>query len=52
MRRVAAEEQPGKSYELWLVSKQFAQPRSLGLVGAREFTDGHGTRRICAGYDQ
>jgi anti-sigma-K factor RskA len=40
VRRVAAEEQPGKSYELWLVSKQFAQPRSLGLVGAREFTTG------------
>jgi anti-sigma-K factor RskA len=40
VRRVAAEEQPGKSYELWLVSKQFSQPRSLGLVGAREFTTG------------
>jgi anti-sigma-K factor RskA len=40
VRRVAAEEQPGKSYELWLVSKQFAQPRSLGVVGAREFTTG------------
>jgi anti-sigma-K factor RskA len=37
---VAAEAQPGKSYELWLVSKQFAQPRSLGVVGAREFTTG------------
>jgi anti-sigma-K factor RskA len=40
VRRVAAEEQPGKSYELWLVSRQFAQPRSLGVVGAREFTTG------------
>jgi anti-sigma-K factor RskA len=40
VRRVAAEEQAGKSYELWLVSKQFPKPRSLGLVGAREFTAG------------
>jgi anti-sigma-K factor RskA len=40
VRRVAAEEQAGKSYELWLVSKQFAKPRSLGVVGAREFTTG------------
>ncbi len=40
VRRVAAEEQAGKSYELWLVSKQFPKPQSLGLVGAREFTAG------------
>jgi len=40
VRRVAAEEQAGKSYELWLVSKQFPKPRSLGLVGAHEFTAG------------
>jgi anti-sigma-K factor RskA len=40
VRRVAAEEQAGKSYELWLVSKQFPKPRSLGIVGAQEFTSG------------
>jgi anti-sigma-K factor RskA len=40
VRRVAAEEQAGKSYELWLVSKQFSKPRSLGIVGAQEFTTG------------
>jgi len=40
VRRVAAEEQAGKSYELWLVSKQFPKPRSLGLVGSKEFTTG------------
>jgi anti-sigma-K factor RskA len=40
VRRVAAQEPAGKSYELWLVSKQFPKPRSLGLVGAREFTVG------------
>lgn len=37
VRRVAAEPQAGKSYELWLVSDRFAAPRSLGLVGAAEF---------------
>jgi len=41
VRRVAAQQQAGKSYELWLVSKQFAKPRSLGLVGAQEFTVGN-----------
>jgi anti-sigma-K factor RskA len=38
VRRVSAEQQPGKSYELWLVSDRFAAPRSLGLVGADEFS--------------
>lgn len=37
VRRVSAAEQAGKSYELWLVSDQFAAPRSLGLVGSTEF---------------
>lgn len=37
MRRVTAEPQAGKSYELWLISDRFAAPRSLGLVGAAEF---------------
>jgi anti-sigma-K factor RskA len=38
VRRVAADPQPGKSYELWLVSDRFPAPRSLGIVGDREFT--------------
>jgi anti-sigma-K factor RskA len=38
MRRVAAEREPGKSYELWLVSNKFPAPRSLGVVGGGEFT--------------
>jgi anti-sigma-K factor RskA len=38
VRRVAAETQADKSYELWLVSNRFGAPRSLGLVGDREFT--------------
>jgi anti-sigma-K factor RskA len=32
VRRVAAEREPGKSYELWLASNKFPAPRSLGLV--------------------
>ena len=38
VRRVAAEQQAGKSYELWLVSDRLPAPRSLGLVGTGEFT--------------
>jgi anti-sigma-K factor RskA len=38
VRRVAADSQPGKSFELWLVSSQLPAPRSLGLVGDKEFT--------------
>ena len=37
VRRVAAEPQAGKSYELWLISNRFPAPRSLGLVGGAEF---------------
>jgi anti-sigma-K factor RskA len=38
VRRVAAEREAGKSYELWLVSNKFPAPRSLGVVGGGEFT--------------
>jgi anti-sigma-K factor RskA len=38
VRRVAADREPGKSYELWLVSNKFPAPRSLGLVNGGEFT--------------
>jgi anti-sigma-K factor RskA len=38
VRRVAAEHEPGKSYELWLVSNKFPAPRSLGVVGGDDFT--------------
>ena len=38
VRRVAAERDPKRDYELWLVHAQFAGPRSLGLIGADEFT--------------
>jgi anti-sigma-K factor RskA len=38
LRRVSAEREPGKSYELWLVSNKFPAPRSLGVIGGGEFT--------------
>ena len=37
-RRVAAQDLTGNSYELWLVSKDFPAPKSLGLVGKQDFT--------------
>jgi len=47
MRRVAAPQEPGKSYELWLVSDKFPAPRSLGVVTNAEFTQ----RALPASYD-
>jgi anti-sigma-K factor RskA len=38
MRRVGAPREPGKSYELWLISNKFPAPRSLGLAGGGDFT--------------
>jgi RNA polymerase sigma-70 factor, ECF subfamily len=37
VRRVAADTQAGKSYELWLVSDRFPTPKSLGVVGNSDF---------------
>jgi anti-sigma-K factor RskA len=48
VRRVAAGQEPGKSYELWLVSDRFQTPRSLGLVGTGDFTQ----RPLLASYDK
>jgi anti-sigma-K factor RskA len=47
VRRVGAEAQAGKSYELWIVSDKFQAPRSLGVIGGDEFT----TRAALASYD-
>ncbi|MGO4714684.1 anti-sigma factor [Bradyrhizobium sp. 2TAF24] len=47
VRRVGAEAEQGRSYELWLVSDKFPQPRSLGVIGAEDFT----ARPALAGYD-
>jgi anti-sigma-K factor RskA len=38
VRRVSATPEAGRSYQLWLIAKQFSGPQSLGLVGSDEFT--------------
>ncbi len=47
VRRVGAESEPGKDYELWLVSDKLPRPRSLGVIGGKEFT----TNPALASYD-
>jgi anti-sigma-K factor RskA len=37
----------GKSFELWLISDRLPQPRSLGVIGASEFT----ARTVLTSYD-
>src|SRR3954467_995435 len=38
VRKVGADAEPGKSFELWLISDQLPQPRSLGVIGGSDFT--------------
>lgn len=38
VRRVGATPEPGKSFELWLVSDKLQRPRSLGVIGGSDFT--------------
>jgi anti-sigma-K factor RskA len=40
VRKVGADTEPGKSFELWLISDKLPQPRSLGVIGTGEFTAG------------
>ena len=47
VRKVGAEPEPGKSFELWLISDRLPQPRSLGVIGGSEFT----ARPVLADYD-
>jgi anti-sigma-K factor RskA len=47
VRRVSAAPEPGRSYELWLISNKYPTPRSLGVVGASEFT----ARPVPASFD-
>ena len=47
VRRVAATPETGRSYQLWLIAKQFPNPQSLGVVGENEFTQ----RALPANYD-
>jgi anti-sigma-K factor RskA len=47
VRRVGATTEPGKSYELWIVSDRLQRPRSLGVIGGNDFT----VRPALASYD-
>jgi anti-sigma-K factor RskA len=47
VRKVAAAGEPGKSYELWLISDRLPRPRSLGVIGNGDFT----ARAVLASYD-
>jgi anti-sigma-K factor RskA len=47
VRRLTSNADPGRSYELWLISSKDSKPQSLGLVGASEFT----TRPLPASFD-
>lgn len=47
VRKVAAQPEQGKSYELWIVSDKLPQPRSLGVIGGDNFT----TRPVLSAYD-
>ncbi|MDI4233498.1 anti-sigma factor [Bradyrhizobium sp. Arg237L] len=47
VRRVGATPEPGKSFELWLISDKLPQPRSLGVIGADDFTE----RPVLSSYD-
>lgn len=47
VRKVGAPSEAGKDYELWLVSKRYPAPQSLGVVGEGKFT----VRRNLASYD-
>jgi anti-sigma-K factor RskA len=47
VRKVGAQPEAGKSYELWIVSDKLQRPRSLGVIGNNDFT----ARPILAAYD-
>jgi len=47
VRKVDAAAEPGKSFELWLISDRLPRPRSLGVIGDSDFT----ARPVFAAYD-
>ena len=48
LRKVGAPAaEPGKSYELWLISDKLPRPRSLGVIGGGDLT----SRAVLASYD-
>jgi anti-sigma-K factor RskA len=47
VRKVGATAEPGKSFELWLISDKLPRPRSLGVIGGGDFT----ARAVLSSYD-
>jgi anti-sigma-K factor RskA len=47
VRKVGASADAGSSFELWLISDKLPKPRSLGVIGANDFT----SRPVLASYD-
>ncbi|WP_314959186.1 anti-sigma factor domain-containing protein [Bradyrhizobium cosmicum] len=47
VRKVGATPEPGKSFELWLISDKLPRPRSLGVIGSGDFT----ARPLLGSYD-
>jgi anti-sigma-K factor RskA len=47
IRKVDAQPEPGKSFELWLISDRLPKPRSLGVIGNADFT----ARPLLSAYD-
>lgn len=47
VRKVGATPEPGKSFELWLISDRLPGPRSLGVIGSGDFT----ARPVLRSYD-
>lgn len=47
VRKVGATPEPGKSFELWLISDKLPRPRSLGVIGSGDFT----ARPVLSGFD-
>jgi anti-sigma-K factor RskA len=47
VRKVGAAAEPGKSFELWLISDKLQHPRSLGVIGGGDFT----SRPVLSSYD-
>jgi anti-sigma-K factor RskA len=47
VRKVGASAEPGRSFELWLISDKLPRPRSLGVIGGSDFT----SRPVLASFD-
>lgn len=47
VRKAGPDAPAGRSYELWMVSDRFTQPRSLGVIGTTDFT----TKPALASFD-